>query len=467
MELALSLYRDPGLVRYVLHEVRLPEGAPRAALSLADPVRGPFLVVTREGVFVTCLGEGMSSGDLPIVTRGQLDALLAKLGDWRARAKVLAGMAGKVGGATGIFRRLYEAGDDVSREEMIAASALQPLYAFELFRLLVGAIADMDDAREVVLPILRRANKLSRDPGGVLRIYWKTAWNVSHLTVLTGMSGPRLLDELPESLHESFLSVPLSWGAVRQGLVALALRGAWAAARVGKPLLPGYKRRLLKAVSPLTALDSSLSLGAMAIRHRGLRAEIEKALASAAPVLKEATVLRYPSLTVETAIAVLELASNRAEDLEIDHIATGAHMAVELGKTLPKGSPYAYERPEDVPREIALALPVTNMESLIGNAKAVLPTFFLLPWVARAAPEELYLPGDYLRAIRVPWEPEHTYGMLRPLAEMYRKRQVRPKGPARKGPCPCGSGKKYKRCCGDAEKGAEGSEKEEEGEEEG
>jgi len=36
---------------------------------------------------------------------------------------------------------------------------------------------------------------------------------------------------------------------------------------------------------------------------------------------------------------------------------------------------------------------------------------------------------------------------------LYRKKPAKAEGPARKGPCPCGSGKKYKRCCGEEEGG--------------
>jgi len=57
-ELALSLYQDPLLIRALLEQLRLPDGATRVALSLADEERGPFVVVARDGHFVTCLGRG-------------------------------------------------------------------------------------------------------------------------------------------------------------------------------------------------------------------------------------------------------------------------------------------------------------------------------------------------------------------------------------------------------------------------
>jgi hypothetical protein len=71
VDLALELYRDPELLRAVLHTASIPDGAERAAISLGDPVLGPFLIVTRDGHFVTCLGRGMRVGELPVIPGGR------------------------------------------------------------------------------------------------------------------------------------------------------------------------------------------------------------------------------------------------------------------------------------------------------------------------------------------------------------------------------------------------------------
>jgi hypothetical protein len=61
MALALGLYRDHELVRYILTHLRLPEAAERIAIALEDGGFGPHVVVARDGGFVTCLGPGMST----------------------------------------------------------------------------------------------------------------------------------------------------------------------------------------------------------------------------------------------------------------------------------------------------------------------------------------------------------------------------------------------------------------------
>ena len=159
VELALSLYNDAPLLRYLLGEAQLPEGAERVAISLADPTQGPFLVVTREGRFVTCLGEGMSCGDLPVVSRGKLDGIAAQIGDLRARFEACKQLAGQAGGLGKLLGRIHEAGDELSREEFIALSALHPLFAFELVHALFGAAEGLVRARDRLLPHLRRSDR--------------------------------------------------------------------------------------------------------------------------------------------------------------------------------------------------------------------------------------------------------------------------------------------------------------------
>ena len=46
---ALSFYRDDELVKSVLKELKLPEAIDRVAISLDDPVEGPFIIVHRSG----------------------------------------------------------------------------------------------------------------------------------------------------------------------------------------------------------------------------------------------------------------------------------------------------------------------------------------------------------------------------------------------------------------------------------
>ncbi|MRG91478.1 hypothetical protein GF068_06005 [Polyangium spumosum] len=126
--------------------------------------------------------------------------------------------------------------------------------------------------------------------------------------------------------------------------------------------------------------------------------------------------------------------------------------------------PFRFERPEDVPGDLACAFMANAIQCYLhraeGRGNTIALLFLMIPWVARAAPQELYLPRDALRALRIPWSPQHTLDLLCSMRdhEGIMKRQAPPEGPARKGPCPCGSGKKYKRCCEEKDAAASSTE---------
>src|SRR5262245_61900284 len=67
VELALSLYRDAPLVRYLLETARVAESVERVAIALEDGDGCAHLIVARDGGFVTCLAEGMSPAPWPVI----------------------------------------------------------------------------------------------------------------------------------------------------------------------------------------------------------------------------------------------------------------------------------------------------------------------------------------------------------------------------------------------------------------
>lgn len=442
VELALSLYRDHELLRYLLARVELPERAERVAISLEHPERGPFLIITREGRFVTCLAEGMHVGSLPIVTRGQLDGVATRIADLRARIETARALVGPKGETRKLLQRIYTAGPDLSREEFIGISAFQPLLGMEFCRLYLGSASDLEAAREHLVKIERPKPALHPH----LRAYWDTFWAVGHLAVLGLMNGRELLGSLPPEAGLS--SATLSWGAVRQGIVAVAVRGLWGVAKIGKPQLPAYKEAFAGGLSQMTLINSSLGLAAIGMRHTKLRAEVRKAL-SVAPPFNDDRYGRYLQ-ALHTAIrGYLEVSFDQPEEAAEIQRKIGEAMGFEVTRSLPAGSPFRFERPEDVPSDLAMTLAVNHRAQFFDNTDAVLLLAMVLPWVARAEPEQLFLPRDFLPVIRRPWQPSNTASLLAPIRDHYKVSAPRPSGPSRQGPCPCGSGKKYKRCCGE------------------
>jgi hypothetical protein len=120
-DLALTLYREPGLVAHVLRRVLLPEGAERVALALEDAPDGPHVLVTRDGRFVTCLAAGMSVTGCPVVSRAQLDRA-------SERIELLRAALARSGEAEQLYRRLLDGGSGLSREDFLALAALVPIF---------------------------------------------------------------------------------------------------------------------------------------------------------------------------------------------------------------------------------------------------------------------------------------------------------------------------------------------------
>jgi hypothetical protein len=78
MEYALALYNDAPMVSHVLAALRLGPEVERVALSLDHPELGPFVVVTRDAKFVTCLGHGMRPTGLKVVPRERYEAIIER-----------------------------------------------------------------------------------------------------------------------------------------------------------------------------------------------------------------------------------------------------------------------------------------------------------------------------------------------------------------------------------------------------
>jgi hypothetical protein len=205
-------------------------------------------------------------------------------------------------------------------------------------------------------------------------------------------------------------------------------------------VLPDYKRWYVESESSLELLDSALGLLGIGLRQRGAAAEVRKALARENRAAAEgrpaaATIPQIQSLIEELTALIFD----RPDDCARLHVALGRMHVTK--KT---------EDADDLPEDIARLLAVNSPATFISSREGRVLLFASLPWLARAQPEDLYWPTDYLEAIRQKWHPEQAAGVLRdtqvanPALEPARVQAA----PGRNDACPCGSGKKYKRCHG-------------------
>jgi len=452
VEFALSLYRDHELLAFILDKARVPEAAPRVAISLAtsETERGPFLVVTRDGKFVTCLGEDMSPGDLYIVPRQRLDDIATNYQVLKQRMIESAQRAGRHGGLGKLLGRVHEAGHRLSREDFRAIATWQPLLARDFLVWHIDASLDLQTSTEIFMRDLRRTNKLDKLFDEALRVHYETQWSLAHVTVLAAYGGRVTFDALPVEVLKMFAKYTLSYPCVRQHIYPIAIRGLWAAARVGKPFLPHYKASIMTATTLGRYGNASAGLATIAMRHRRLRAEALKALNAIPEHLSE-----QRNALRRTAIEVMESHEKNPEEVLAALTKRGVAEAMRLAPLAPKGSPYRFERPEDVPRDLALCIYANRLLDFLRDPAGIALLYDILPWLATIDAEDLYLPADYLSAVRLSWSTAQTNALF--VIERDWVAQSKPmahvtEGPTRNGPCPCGSGKKYKRCCGEGKK---------------
>jgi hypothetical protein len=442
MELALSLYQDAELLRYILGNVTLPERAERVAIALNNGPDSPYIIVTRDGKFVTCLGEGMSPGQSPIINRAQLDAITNRLENHRDRMAAREKMFGQGGEFRHIVRRIYNRGNELSREEFMAYASWQPILSRQFFTFMVECGELAINARKALVPILKRTDKPRPGWNDKLHEYWKMSYACSHFAVLSAM-GPQsaFAGEILTGTNQPVDSL-ISAFTMTDGIASMCFKGLYCISKIGKPLLPFYKSKY-EAVDNLFQLrESVLCLMGIAARHSKLRAEIRKALSPIPPQWRP-SLAKYNQAVLE----IVDRAFDKPEEAELMGVVVGGALAIEMTQSQPKGSPFRFENIMEVPADIARSLSLSLKFDASKKDGSFGMVLMLASTAACAAPEDLYLPKAFIDIYREPWKPQDTLDMLESYKEEIRAPIPKSKEPSRSGPCPCGSGKKYKRCC--------------------
>lgn len=445
-EMALSLYRDPGLVKVLLDKAMAPE-ADRVAVALGPGTEPAWLIVARDGGFVTCLGSGMEPGDLPRVSHAQVKGIAARFDEFRARLAYWESCAESGGEMRRLIREIFEAGERLSRESMRDLVPLAPL----IWPYLYCQVADLDRAsREIVLKdgerLLRRRNRLSSRDIEQLHCVWHNEWAKGHIALLLG-SGHReiraLADtrpELTEGVMGDLAGVTLDVG--RLGFLPHVIRGIWYATQFGKAFVRPLKVRLKNDGNPLTDsrfIMPTLSLTGIGTRYDKVRAEVTKALTPSK--------LDTPQSGLGQLCAMLlNLTPEERTALHVerrDRAAKGM-IASQLKEPWDSLPPNEQRRLLDFADVIACNLPV----SAWSTTQMLHHVLELIPWFVSLRPEEFQLP----RADQgPPWTPTDTLSLLEGLGPVNRSAQQPVQAAPKQGrndPCACGSGKKFKRCCG-------------------
>jgi len=442
LELAKSLYRDTALLAHILQRARLPDAVDRVALSLADP-GGPYLVVTRDGGFVTCLGEGMSTRDLPIVSKAKLDHLAAENALLRERMALARKLVGEGNENKLLFRRLRRA-RGVTREEFLALTALAPIYQRALPALMLKAGRVLSENRALFIRVtskpLRRLSSLEKE---IVLATWRAMWEVGHHALLIASIDRDEREAVWSSLATSEdveRRMRLFCPALRLGPLGITLRGALAIVSCGKACLATAKRQL--ALGDERYLDAALALVALAAGHRPLQAEIVKTFNP--PKVFE------PSLPLRARFASFFAAALAGELDEYGQVVTLACRTAFRKYLAPAVAPRTFATDEEVPDDLALPL-LTSSPVNLFERDGLWKIVSFIHHLARVKPEDLYPPTSSaddpssLDELDLP----DAYEAVRLLATPADQEPVREEPrPTPNAPCSCGSGQKYKRCCG-------------------
>jgi hypothetical protein len=443
VELALVLYRDAELLKEVLALASVPEGVDRVAISLDDPVEGPFVVVTRAGAYVTCLARGMVTSD-PVVTRERLDVACGRVERMRERMAAARALESGMGEAGKLVRCFDRAGPTLAREDFEALARWEPLLG-DAFLL---QTMELDHAVREAFDALALKGKVRRGRDeGLLEEWWYAFWSWSHWLVLMHVGDAQARGENlergagPEARFHGVIH------GAEYGMVSASARTTWAVGRQARALLPALKKMEHKKLTARIA--RTLGLAAVAHASKRSRAEARHALTHLDPASRVdpeedaglAKAFERPLLS----------GIDGAPDEWTRRLEREMH-AIVFEQFLALGSPIELRSPEDIPRDIVWATVASYDASWFRFTVALGFLAVMAPWLARAAPEDLFLPRAWAEPRRFEYSFEDGQLLYEDFRRAFGVREVetvrKEAAPGRNDPCTCGSGKKYKRCCG-------------------
>ncbi len=445
--LALDLYHKPEALRFVLDWVKMPGEFTRAAVSLCADDKGPFLVAELDGKFVTCLGRDMGIDGLFFINHSRLLALLVRYGeiaDSAAHAQALKSedLLGSVIG------RLETAGMTYTREDLLSIRPLQPLLVYETFRALVEGSLRVTGASSV----LSRKHVRNKVDDETAKLFWNEMFSTAHNIVLLGLNGTRGLEPILESEEHTDVLWDALVSTMWMNTVFHASRVIWLLGRLGKKL----RRRLERALwHPVHEMDWLLGLLGTAVSMLRQSSSVESAtdmllklrrkIPNYSPPVTGWIVKYCDDEFFRRLISILTDPHTVIEKYTVPSMQAMLHEELTACKV---PAPYDYANPEDIPLDIALSGTVGVAVDFMNDPRKPAALLPLLPVLASAEAEDLYMPRALAEHIALPWSPECTRTILEREKEMWKVPAAKTaKAAGRNDPCPCGSGKKYKKCC--------------------
>lgn len=416
-DLALSLYRDPELVRGLLARVDLVDEAERVAIALEDGPSSPHVIVARNGHFVTCLGPGMKFRDLPVISRERVEREANGLAALRTAIKKATRLSADREAWWKMLLQPVRCGARLSRESYLELRSLTPILEKGFLEASVRAGTTLQMVRARLISRRPRADRQL-----LLERYWRNAWAMAHLNGLV------LTPERMRDLTEDPLGCARdAGGAAGDGFSPLFLRFIVSTTSLGGAVLEALGKEAASE-EPLCFFGAFSTLAATAVCHPELYREVEAIFRKAG----------------ETRLAVFHQATRPNENGELFGQTLGREtlfqLAEEAGLELPEHDAAEMERLAAAAL-VARPVPIDDVQAMEVLAATI-------PWLATRPFSDWYFPAAYLEL--APAGPgADAEAILASFKRVYHPGPARAEpAPGRNDPCSCGSGRKFKKCCG-------------------
>ena len=476
LDLALGLYRDTPLLRWTLGRLLLPPDEDVVALPLSDAPEPAHALVSRKGKFITCLGPGMHVGHAARVTWPALTAATAELKDWR-------GLEARSGRTARVMDRIISAGPWLAREDfedLLIISAVSPVHFAEY-------VSDLSEAARRGHRTYSPRHFQPRLPQSreFLSLTWKFSWAAAHASLVTVEATRRLEEIRPGDIEPEGLA---SQAALPTYLAydGMLTRSGWALGRLGPLVLDVLEAEVIESADAeeagreprdfFFAMMAVHGLLATAVRTPDLRPRIEDIFHRVVPAdIRSRTTPLPPdeaalgalrpdhrNRTVGLAATALAHLREADDDHPFSHrklreLANDFYTGrlADPGR-LQRHTPPRQAAPVPLPASVADLIrppPASLHGSLYAEPMLIVERMHLVPALARQSAADHFFPSEALEAlgrhfvlttsletILTHFDAEHRVAH----APVVRSE---PKA-GRNDPCPCGSGQKYKRCCG-------------------
>lgn len=446
VDFAMSLYYDPEFVRVFLQQMSIPEEYDRVAVAIEEDPEGPHILLTREGAFVTCLGRGMRPRGVYPIERREIESI-------HGLARAAAESAEKLDEswrAHSLGKMVRREGPALHREAVERLFALQPVLVTRVLKPLFDLPQRLEEERsKLEVHLGRKVRRLKSREERWVKHYWEDFFAMHFYSVLVAMGAERFAPIFGEKLFcDAYGRLPLwSW---REGMLGPCLRAMWCAAEMGE-VIGDYWLDLMRKSNDAGEINCGVAvLATIAFRHPQYFEPIRRLFRGwndgigQIPEKKRTQRQRFRHAV---AGCILPMFEEPEGFKELFTLASRDGYEELLSQCGAEADDWFGPPDELEPRE-ALAVHAHQIPDLRGDSQLRMLVWWAAPIIAEAQAADMY-PPPFLVAGMPGWDPSYGVYLFHNHTNQHPPREpVRVEDePGRNDPCPCESGRKYKRCC--------------------